>query len=252
MTARRRPASFTANLRPRRTRKYFHGSLFLFVCVASTISAQPSPSAAISPNPTPSPAATATASPSKFSSSKALMLKGMTQSKRWLMSDNVSIKPNNLLRILNILAAVLIGSLGALAFYAGVKFGFISPESRRRLLLYLPDERYARPSRNYFYFLGGVVAGIFQWAQPDVLAPIQAFVLGATWPSVVTRIMSGSGNLPSGPSLDDILNKPPPPDAGGPLKDAVVIIKRSGSAPAPASGTGKIGQADVKVSPGSS
>jgi hypothetical protein len=86
-------------------------------------------------------------------------------------------------RIGNISAAVLIGTLGALAFYAGVKFGFISPESRKTLLRYLPAERINRGSRNYFYVLGGVVAGIFQWAQPDVLSPIQAFVLGATWPS---------------------------------------------------------------------
>jgi hypothetical protein len=37
---------------------------------------------------------------------------------------------------------------------------------------------------------------VFQWAQADVLAPIQAFVLGATWPSVVTRIMTGSAPAP--------------------------------------------------------
>ncbi len=58
-----------------------------------------------------------------------------------------------------------------------------------------------------FYVLGGVVAGVFQAAQFDTFAPIQAFVLGATWPSVVTRIMSGSSSgVESARSLAD---KPP-------------------------------------------
>lgn len=161
----------------------------------------------------------------------------------WLGADRISSKPTNLVRLLNIMAAVLIGGLGALAFYAGVKFGFISPESRKNLLSYLPEARTARPSRTHFYFLGGVVAGIFQWAQPDVLAPIQAFVLGATWPSVVTRIMSGSNTMPPGPSLDDFLNKQPPKAAGA-NQDAVVVINAS-SSPPPASGN--TGEAVVQV-----
>ena len=43
-----------------------------------------------------------------------------------------------------------------------------------------------------FCLFGGLVALVFQLADMTDLIPIQAFVLGATWPSVVTRVMAGS------------------------------------------------------------
>jgi hypothetical protein len=149
----------------------------------------------------------------------------------WLSAEKFSATTTNFLRLCNILAAVLIGTLGALAFYAGVKFGFISPETRKTLLAYLPEDAAAVRLRKHFYFMGGIVAGIFQWAQPDVLAPIQAFVLGATWPSVVTRIMSGSTNPLSMVSpqkeVEKIVETPPEKIAtpsGKGATDAVVVI----------------------------
>jgi hypothetical protein len=178
---------------------------------------------------------------------QSIVTRAISKSRNWLVSEKISQTTTNLLRILNILAAVFIGSLGALAFYAGVRFGFISPESRRVVLLYLPELRHARPSRAYFYFLGGIVAGIFQWAQPDVLAPIQAFVLGATWPSVVTRIMSGSSSLPPAPSVDDILNKPPSSAARQSAQDAVVVITPPVATPTDT--TGKTGKSGVQDNP---
>lgn len=155
-----------------------------------------------------------------------------TRMQTWLGSEKVSATTTNLLRIFNILAAALIGTLGALAFYAGVKFGFISRDTRKTLLEFLPDSAVgiAVRSRKHFYFMGGIVAAIFQWAQPDVLAPIQAFVLGATWPSVVTRIMSGSTNpVPtmSVEKIDKIIDAAPDTIAttsGKSATDAVVVI----------------------------
>jgi hypothetical protein len=158
----------------------------------------------------------------------------------WFAAEKFAEKTTNLLKFLNVIAAVLIGFLGALAFYAGVKFGFISRETRKTLLEYLPDSDTAVRHRKHFYFMGGIVAGIFQWAQPDVLAPIQAFVLGATWPSVVTRIMSGSTNPGSTVSpqkeIEKLVETPPEKIAtpsGKGATDAVVVIGGSAEPPKP-------------------
>ncbi len=98
----------------------------------------------------------------------------------------------------NILFAFVVGAMGAWAFHLGVLTGFIARGERPRVLEFLVDPQ-GRP-RSFlsfcFFVTGGIVAGVFQWAQPDTFAPIQAFVLGATWPSVVTRIMAGEGGAP--------------------------------------------------------
>jgi len=122
------------------------------------------------------------------------------------------------IKLVNIFCATLIGFAGALAFYAGVYFGFINPESRTDITKYIVSSRAVA----VFAVLGGVVAGVFQWAQADTLAPIQAFVLGATWPSVVTRIMSGSPAPPAKPTPTDLVSGSA--SAGGQPSKAEVVI----------------------------
>lgn len=142
----------------------------------------------------------------------------------WFIQTEILPDSSNGLKMLNIGSAVLIGFLGAAAFYAGVRFGFISNESREQLLTFIKHPPNPRNERLFFYFFGGIVAGVFQWAQPDVLAPIQAFVLGATWPSVVTRIMSGS--TPGVPSASSIVNATPPtlPGEKKTVEEAIVVV----------------------------
>src|ERR1044072_9583833 len=94
--------------------------------------------------------------------------------------------------IMNVGLAGIVGVLGAIAFYYGVYIGFIGRETRTETLRYLSGQIGERLHYiGMFFLLGGVVAGVFQAAQHETFAPIQAFVLGATWPSVVTQIMSG-------------------------------------------------------------
>ena len=101
----------------------------------------------------------------------------------------------------NISAAFAIGSLGAWAFYFGVYIGLIARTDRPSILQFLQDE--AGPNnvppaakrfhyRLYYGLFGGVIAAVFQAAQWQTIAPIQALVLGATWYSVITNIMTGS------------------------------------------------------------
>ena len=129
----------------------------------------------------------------------------------------------------NILYALLVGAMGAWAFLLGVYTGFISRTDRPKVLEFLIDPL-GQPRIEFvacFIFTGGVVASVFQAAQADTFAPIQAFVLGATWPSVVTRIMSGEGAQPSGfrgNPADTPANQVPRPRGATGVGDAEVTL----------------------------
>ena len=128
-------------------------------------------------------------------------------------------------RTLVLAFAFCIGMLGAAAFHFGVFIGFIARDSRGNLLEFLHAEllmrRLISPSELWYFRLrsvafwtfGGVVAAVFQMADADSLVPIQAFVLGASWPSVVTQLMSGRSNPPAQPA--SIAPPPQPPGPGG-------------------------------------
>jgi uncharacterized membrane protein len=93
-----------------------------------------------------------------------------------------------------------IGCAGGLCYYMGVYFGFIDRRERDSILQYMTTGQ----AFWLFCALGGIVALVFQTAQIDTLVPIQAFVLGATWPSVVNRMISGNSSGPG--KLTDIIN----------------------------------------------
>jgi len=128
-------------------------------------------------------------------------------------------------RFLVLITAFVIGTAGAAAFHLGVYAGFIARESRPGLLEFLHTEfmnrttvsarekQVARLLRTAFWCFGGIVAVVFQAADADSLVPIQAFVLGASWPTVVTQLMSGR-NSPPPPQPANISPKTPPGPAG--------------------------------------
>lgn len=122
-------------------------------------------------------------------------------------------------KVVNILFAVVIGFCGAMAFYIGVYYGFIAKESRTDITKYIVS----RQSVAVFAAFGGIVAGVFQWAQGETLAPIQAFVLGATWPSVVTSIMPSSTTAPQKPTPTDVVSGATTAPSGQPSKAEVLI-----------------------------
>jgi hypothetical protein len=123
-------------------------------------------------------------------------------------------------RTLVLITAFLIGMCGAAAFHLGVFLGFIARDSRTGLLEFLHIDFANRPQaaareiwikrclRFSFWIFGGIVATVFQMADADSLVPIQAFVLGASWPSVVTQLMSGRSTPPPQPAN---VSPPPPP-----------------------------------------
>ncbi len=91
--------------------------------------------------------------------------------------------------------AFLIGAAGSVAYFTVVYFGFIgaAPDSRDTILRFFRGgRRNALSPRKIFWYalIGGIIAAIFQLPE-SVFVPIQSFVLGTTWPSVVGQLLSG-------------------------------------------------------------
>ncbi|MBI2510650.1 MAG: hypothetical protein HYV96_01610 [Opitutae bacterium] len=137
----------------------------------------------------------------------------------------IEIGTTNPKSVLILVEAAFVGLLGAFTFFLGVFLGFIGPESREKTLRFFGGGTDSAVLVALFCVSGGIVAAVFQAAQPGTFAPIQAFVLGATWPSVVTRIMSGDGaNLVSGSKLTDASPASIPSPAGKSASSAEVVI----------------------------
>lgn len=128
--------------------------------------------------------------------------------------------------VVNVIGSVLVGAMGAWAFHLGLITGFIDRPNRKTTLEFLQDGsgNTKWPLSFWFYVTGGMVAGVFQMAQADTFAPIQGFVLGATWPSVVTRIMSGAAGVPpsQGPNVKPAQVDVPQTARGGPSGEVTV------------------------------
>ena len=147
--------------------------------------------------------------------------------------------------LFNVSLAGAVGFLGASAYFVGVVTGFIDPTSREEVLLHLLNDTTQKPPsrrwllRVYFFVFGGVVAAVFQAAQGETFAPIQAFVLGITWPSVVSRSMSTPNG---GRTIGDALQPGGNPPTTGPDKG-----QNSASGAAVAPGTASVPSSEVLI-----
>lgn len=82
--------------------------------------------------------------------------------------------------------ALVCGFIGSVAYLKAMDWGFMSGE-----LIDTIRARMGRwPSRPGFALIGGMVALVFQVPQGATLAPIQAFVLGITWPFIVSQYVA--------------------------------------------------------------
>ncbi|MBI2171698.1 MAG: hypothetical protein HYU30_06720 [Chloroflexi bacterium] len=103
--------------------------------------------------------------------------------------------------------AFLIGMVGSVAYFTVVYFGFVGSgkESRDLILGYFwgKNGRTTLAKVAWYSLVGGLIAGVFQLAE-RAFVPVQSFILGATWPSIVGQLLSGrqSGLPPGGPLGD--------------------------------------------------
>lgn len=89
--------------------------------------------------------------------------------------------------------AALIGGGGSLAYFSTLFFGFVQGEEILAKLW--PTGRTIRGLSRvlriiWFILIGAAVAFTFQLPE-STFAPIQAFIIGTTWPSIVAQILTG-------------------------------------------------------------
>ncbi len=103
-----------------------------------------------------------------------------------------------------LLSAWIIGTTGSVAYFTVVYFGFVGPnkESRDSILGYFwgKSGRMTVLKVAWYSLIGGSIAGIFQLAE-TAFVPVQSFILGATWPSIVGQLLSGRQSGQSGSEL---------------------------------------------------
>jgi hypothetical protein len=106
--------------------------------------------------------------------------------------------------------AAIIGALGSAAYLTAVLLGFLgdAPITQLRPRFEHTTGTPAVTSLSkkrivLFAAFGGFVATVFQLPQGALLAPIQALVLGATWPTVLSQIMTKTGET-EGDKIGDL------------------------------------------------
>jgi|YelNatPaOPRAMG01_1025707.scaffolds.fasta_scaffold60066_2 hypothetical protein len=90
--------------------------------------------------------------------------------------------------------AALIGAAGSFAYFAAMYFGFIQNDLiLERICPSSPRVKAGWRIARVFWFvsLGAMVAFVFQLPQGSNLAYIQAFIVGATWPTIVAQTLAG-------------------------------------------------------------
>src|ERR1044071_3002530 len=109
--------------------------------------------------------------------------------------------------------AVVVGAIGSAAYLTALLLGFLGDTARSqfRPRFLVPKGQPALPKLSsprllVFVIFGSGVAIVFQLAQRDVFAPIQAFVLGATWPTVLSQMISKEAQTPAD-QLSDFLKR---------------------------------------------
>ena len=86
--------------------------------------------------------------------------------------------------------AALIGAAGSLAYFSALYFGFIVGPDILARLWPATGGNWRALRISWFITIGAIVAFTFQLPQ-GTFAPIQAFIVGTTWPTIVTQVLTG-------------------------------------------------------------
>ena len=91
--------------------------------------------------------------------------------------------------------AFVIGAIGSFTYLMAVAVGFVAkdPSARERILAGFRGESHPQTLAKWVTYVvcGGFVAMIFQLPETKLVA-IQAFIIGCTWPAVVSNYLSGA------------------------------------------------------------
>lgn len=85
-----------------------------------------------------------------------------------------------------LVGSFIVGMIGSGAYYAALRLGYTGGDQRDWFL-----KNFGGPKgKSAFIFIGGAVATVFQLPELGGFVPIQAFVLGITWPFIVSQYVS--------------------------------------------------------------
>jgi hypothetical protein len=139
-------------------------------------------------------------------------------------------------------AAFLVGVIGSAAYLAALLFGYLGDlaldqlGSKFETAKGTPAVKQLSGRRlTIFAFFGGGIALVFQWAQGAVFAPIQALVLGATWPTIISQWLARTEET-NKERIDQVAGDFRPKDAtaqGAPALGAPALGAPAPDAPAP-------------------
>ena len=109
-----------------------------------------------------------------------------------------------------LILSFLIGSLGAFSYLVALRLGFIVGNKDKREIILEPFQH----ESNWvvvgiivcYSFVGGFISVVFQLPQASFV-PIQCFILGVSWPSVVMPYLSGRLSEPTKDEMDDVIKK---------------------------------------------
>lgn len=102
-----------------------------------------------------------------------------------------------------LLGSFLVGCIGSGAYFTALYFKFVGRSDAQRKIILDPFIRYENDEPKvsirkvvWYCCLGGSIAVVFQYSVPNFVA-IQSFIIGATWPSVVSQFLSGRMEEPT-------------------------------------------------------
>jgi hypothetical protein len=105
--------------------------------------------------------------------------------------------------------AVIIGIVGSGAYVTALLLGFLGDGALQQLRPRFETIRGTPPKTAYSYaklglftLFGGLIALVFQLAAGGVFAPVQALVLGATWPTVISQVLAKTGETDADKIVD--------------------------------------------------
>lgn len=87
--------------------------------------------------------------------------------------------------------AALLGAIGSIAYFTAMYFTYVGTTELLARFWAPASSRLANGFRVFWFgCIGATVAFVFQLPE-STLAPIQAFIVGTTWPTIVSQVLTG-------------------------------------------------------------
>jgi len=129
---------------------------------------------------------------------------------------------------LKLLFAFIAGLIGSLAYVSVLYFKFIGRSNQERMLILKPflDKDGAIHFFKLLWYccIGGAIAVLFQYPEPTFV-PVQSFLLGISWPAIVSQHISGRMKDPTVNEMSELVKPQATKEEEKQAKDDLKIIK---------------------------